>query len=90
LASPQAASVYSTRGQYVCIYDPKDNKVAIYPCAWTRIKMLSKWLADKHGKTQASYRIDAHVGSHLRMRRIEMGMTQEKLAEAFGLTSNGG
>jgi hypothetical protein len=45
---------------------------------------------DKHAKTQASYRIDAHIGSHLRMRRIEMGMTQEKLAEAFGLTSNGG
>jgi transcriptional regulator with XRE-family HTH domain len=30
--------------------------------------------------------IDAHVGSRLRMQRIEMGMTQEKLAEAFGLT----
>jgi transcriptional regulator with XRE-family HTH domain len=30
--------------------------------------------------------IDAHVGSRLRLRRIEMGMTQEKLAEAFGLT----
>ena len=36
------ARVYSTRGQYVCIYDPKDNKVAIYPCAWTRTEMLSK------------------------------------------------
>jgi hypothetical protein len=24
--------VYSSRGQYVCIYDPKDNKVNIYPC----------------------------------------------------------
>ena len=36
------ARVYSTRGQYVCIYDPKDNKTTIYPCAWTRIEMLSK------------------------------------------------
>src|SRR5258708_16243272 len=30
--------------------------------------------------------IDGHVGNRLRMRRIEMGMTQEKLADAFGLT----
>ena len=36
------ARVYSTRGQYVCIYDPKDNKTSIYPCAWTRTEMLSK------------------------------------------------
>ena len=35
------ARVYSTRGQYVCIYDPKDNKTSIYPCAWTRREMLS-------------------------------------------------
>jgi hypothetical protein len=28
--------------QYVCIYDPKDNKTSIYPCAWTRAEMLSK------------------------------------------------
>ena len=36
------ARVYSIRGQYVCIYDPKDNKTGIYPCAWTRTEMLSK------------------------------------------------
>ena len=36
------ARVYSTRGQYVCIYDPKDSKTKIYPCAWTRTEMLSK------------------------------------------------
>ena len=36
------ARVYSTRGQYVCIYDPKDNKMSIYPRAWTRREMLSK------------------------------------------------
>src|SRR5215208_3317394 len=30
--------------------------------------------------------VDAHVGSRLRLRRIEQGMTQEKLADAFGLT----
>ena len=36
------ARVYSSRGPYVCIYDPKDNKTSIYPCAWTRTEMLSK------------------------------------------------
>ena len=36
------ARVYSIRGQYVCIYDLKDNKTNIYPCAWTRTEMLSK------------------------------------------------
>jgi hypothetical protein len=36
------ARVYSTRGQYVCIYDPKDKKTSIYPCAWTRTEMLSR------------------------------------------------
>ena len=30
--------------------------------------------------------IDKHVGSRLRMRRLMLGMSQEKLAEAFGLT----
>ena len=29
-------------GQYVCIPDPKNNKINIYPCAWTRAEMLSK------------------------------------------------
>src|SRR3954470_18185984 len=33
-----------------------------------------------------SNRIDAHVGSRLRLRRVEQGMSQEKLANAFGLT----
>ena len=36
------ARVYSTRGQYVCIYDLKVNKTGIYPCAWTRTDMLSQ------------------------------------------------
>ena len=30
--------------------------------------------------------IDEHVGSRLRMRRMMLGMSQEKLGEAFGLT----
>jgi len=30
--------------------------------------------------------IDIHVGSRLRMRRMMLGMSQGKLAEAFGLT----
>jgi hypothetical protein len=36
------ARVYSTQRQYVCIYDLKDNKMGIYPCAWTRTDMLSQ------------------------------------------------
>jgi hypothetical protein len=36
------ARVYSTGDQYVCIYDMKDNKTGIYPCAWTRREMLSQ------------------------------------------------
>ena len=38
----RSRAVYSTRGQDVCIYDPKDNKAGIYPCAWTRAEMLWK------------------------------------------------
>ena len=30
--------------------------------------------------------IDGHVGSRLRLRRLEVGMSQEKLAEALGVT----
>ena len=30
--------------------------------------------------------IDKHVGSRVRMRRIMLGMSQEKLGEALGLT----
>ena len=37
-------------------------------------------------KTKGPNAIDAHVGSRLRMRRIDVGMSQEKLADAFGLT----
>jgi hypothetical protein len=36
------ARVYANKGQYVCIYDPKDKNRAIKPCAWTRRDMLSK------------------------------------------------
>ena len=37
-------------------------------------------------KTKVLNLIDVHVGSRLRMRRMILGMSQEKLAEAFGLT----
>src|SRR3954465_1124880 len=37
-------------------------------------------------KTKTANPIDAHVGSRLRTRRVELGMSQEKLGEAFGLT----
>src|SRR6266567_5291400 len=30
--------------------------------------------------------VDKHVGSRLRMRRMMLGMSQEKLGDAFGLT----
>src|SRR3954447_25769096 len=37
-------------------------------------------------KTKVLNPIDEHVGSRLRMRRMMLGMSQEKLGEAFGLT----
>jgi transcriptional regulator with XRE-family HTH domain len=37
-------------------------------------------------KTKTPNPIDKHVGSRLRMRRMMLGMSQEKLGEAFGLT----
>ena len=37
-------------------------------------------------RTKASNAIDAHVGSRVRMRRMMLGMSQEKLGDAFGLT----
>jgi transcriptional regulator with XRE-family HTH domain len=36
-------------------------------------------------KTKTANPIDTHVGSRLRMRRMMLGMSQEKLGEAFGL-----
>src|ERR1700716_198448 len=37
-------------------------------------------------KTKVPNPIDKHVGSRLRMRRMMLGMSQEKLGDAFGLT----
>ena len=37
-------------------------------------------------KIKGSNAIDAHVGSRLRMRRMMLGMSQEKLAAGLGLT----
>jgi transcriptional regulator with XRE-family HTH domain len=37
-------------------------------------------------KVKTANPIDKHVGSRLRMRRLMLGMSQEKLGEAFGLT----
>src|SRR4051812_27209692 len=37
-------------------------------------------------KSEGRSTIDTHVGSRLRMRRMMIGMSQGKLAEAFGLT----
>jgi DNA-binding XRE family transcriptional regulator len=37
-------------------------------------------------QTKVPNSIDIHVGSRLRMRRMMLGMSQERLGEAFGLT----
>jgi transcriptional regulator with XRE-family HTH domain len=37
-------------------------------------------------KTKVLNPIDARVGSRLRVRRMMLGMSQEKLGDAFGLT----
>jgi transcriptional regulator with XRE-family HTH domain len=37
-------------------------------------------------KIKRSNPIDAHVGSRMRMRRMMLGMSQEKLATAFGVS----
>jgi transcriptional regulator with XRE-family HTH domain len=37
-------------------------------------------------RTKGPNLIDIHVGSRLRMRRMMLGISQEKLAEGFGLT----
>ena len=37
-------------------------------------------------KTKASNAIDAHVGNRVRKRRMMLGMSQEKLGDALGLT----
>ena len=37
-------------------------------------------------KTKGPNPIDIHVGSRMRMRRMALGMSQEKLAKALGLT----
>jgi transcriptional regulator with XRE-family HTH domain len=37
-------------------------------------------------KTKGPNPIDIHVGSRMRMRRLALGMSQEKLATALGLT----
>lgn len=40
-------------------------------------------VGDREGRTSP---IDAHVGSRIRLRRTLMGMSQERLGEALGLT----
>jgi transcriptional regulator with XRE-family HTH domain len=37
-------------------------------------------------RTKGPNAIDIHVGSRMRMRRMMLGMSQEKLGEAFGVT----
>src|SRR5258707_12207569 len=37
-------------------------------------------------KADTPHPVDVHVGSRVRLRRVELGMSQEKLAAALGLT----
>ena len=41
---------------------------------------------DKHFEEQGPNPVDRHVGLRIRMRRKELGVSQERLAEAVGLT----
>jgi transcriptional regulator with XRE-family HTH domain len=42
--------------------------------------------AGKDGRTSRTDAVDAHVGQRIRARRVVMGFSQEKLANALGLT----
>ena len=42
IASDSLKGARVNKGQYVCIYDPKNKNKAIKPCAWTRREMLLK------------------------------------------------
>ncbi len=48
--------------------------------------MVDAEIADRVEKEHRSSPIDAHVGSRVRLRRTLLGMSQEKLGEALGLT----
>lgn len=41
---------------------------------------------DENGTKKAPSPVDRHVGARVRMRRITVGMSQEKLGEALGVT----
>lgn len=49
---------------------------------------MSETVARKRGRrgSPESWSVDAHVGQRVRMRRTLLGMSQEKLGEAIGLT----
>lgn len=48
--------------------------------------MAEAEIADRAEKEHRSSPIDTHVGSRVRLRRTLLGMSQEKLGEALGLT----
>jgi transcriptional regulator with XRE-family HTH domain len=43
-------------------------------------------MSKENGMAKAPNPVDRHVGSRVRMRRMMMGMSQEKLGDAIGLT----
>jgi transcriptional regulator with XRE-family HTH domain len=48
--------------------------------------MADAEITDRAEKEHRSSPIDTHVGSRVRLRRTLLGMSQEKLGEALGLT----
>ena len=43
-------------------------------------------MATRGGVTGRSRRLDQHVGERIRLRRTELGLTQEQLAEALSVS----
>jgi hypothetical protein len=48
----------------LCIYDLKDNKKGIYPCAWTRTDMLSQWAVSTIRFTHEQRNRGLHLRCH--------------------------
>src|SRR5947208_124902 len=55
-----------------------------YTC--TRLRDARKFLQESGMAKKAPNPIDKHVGSRVRMRRMMLSMSQEKLGDALGLT----
>src|SRR6059058_1305292 len=54
--------------------------------AQLRLRTAESWSEEDSASREGPHPIDRHVGLRIRMRRKELGVSQEKLAEALGLT----